>query len=103
MLYGYFKDFPRKVAADNVLGDKAFNIAKNSKCDGYQHGLASIVYKYFNKLSSGRGALVKLSQTINWITKAGELQKPIIRKFEKRIEYSFFKDDIWGADLANLH
>ena len=103
MLYGYFKDFPRKVAADNVLGDKAFNIAKSSKCDGYQHGLASIVYKYFNKLSSGRGVLVKLSQTINWITKAGELQKPIIRKFEKRIEYSFFKDDIWGADLANLH
>ena len=65
MLYGYFKDFPRKVAADNVLGDKAFNIAKSSKCDGYQHGLASIVYKYFNKLSSGRGVLVKLSQTIN--------------------------------------
>ena len=103
MLYGYFKDFPRKVAADNVLGDKAFNIAKNSKCDGYQHGLASIVYKFFNKLSSGRGVLVKLRQTINWITKAGELQKPIIGKFEKRIEYSFFKDDIWGADLANLH
>ena len=103
MLYGYFKDFPRKVAADKVLGDKSFNIAKNSKCDGYQSGLASIVYKFFNKLSSGRGVLVKLSQTINWITKAGELQKPIIRKFEKRIEYSFFKDNIWGADLANLH
>ena len=44
MLYGYFKDFPRKVAADKVLGDKSFNIAKNSKCDGYQSGLASIVY-----------------------------------------------------------
>ena len=78
MLYGYFKDFPRKVAADKVLGDKAFNIAKNSKCDGYQRGIASIVYKFFNKRSSGRGVLAKLSQTINWITKAGELQNQLL-------------------------
>ena len=40
-------------ADDKLLRDKAFNIAKNPKYDGYQHGLASMVYKFFNKKSSG--------------------------------------------------
>ena len=35
MLYGYFKDLARKTASDKVLRDKAFNIAKNRKYDGY--------------------------------------------------------------------
>ena len=43
MAYGDFKDLKRRTAADNVLRDKAFNIAKNPKCDGYQRGLASMV------------------------------------------------------------
>ena len=30
-----------------VLRGKAFNIAKNSKYDGYQRELASMVYKFF--------------------------------------------------------
>ena len=34
----------RRKASDKVLRDKAFNIAKNPKYDGYQRGLASIVY-----------------------------------------------------------
>ena len=33
--------------SDKILRAKAFNIAKNSKCDGYQRGLASMVYKFF--------------------------------------------------------
>ena len=37
MAYGDFEDLPR-TASDNVLHDKAFNIAKNAKCDGYQRG-----------------------------------------------------------------
>ena len=40
--YGYFKDLPRRTATDKVLCDKAFNIAKKSKYDGYQKGLASM-------------------------------------------------------------
>ena len=47
MAYGYFKDLERRTASDKVLGDKAFNIAKNRKYDGYQRGLASIVYTFF--------------------------------------------------------
>ena len=41
--------------SDKILYDKAFNIAKNPKYDGYQRGLASIVYKFFDKKTSGSG------------------------------------------------
>ena len=47
MAYGDFKDLARRTTADKVLGDKAFNIAKDPKYDGYQRGLASMVYKFF--------------------------------------------------------
>ena len=43
MAYGDFKDLKRRTFSDKVLRDKAFNIAKNPKCDGYQRGLTSIV------------------------------------------------------------
>ena len=49
--YGDFKDLNRRIAAHKVLPDKAFNIAKNPKNDGYQRGLASKVYKFFDKKS----------------------------------------------------
>ena len=53
MIYGDFKDFSRRTAADKVLCDKAFDIAKDPKYDGYQCGLASMVYKVFDKKTSG--------------------------------------------------
>ena len=53
--YGDFKDLSRRTASDKTLCDKAFNIAKNPKYDGYQKGLASMVYKFFDKKSSGSG------------------------------------------------
>ena len=49
MAYGDFKDLARKPASDKVLRNKAFNIAKNPKYDGYQRGLASMVHKLFDK------------------------------------------------------
>ena len=51
MAYGYFKDLKRRASADKVLRDKAFNIAKNPKYDGYQRRLASMVYKFFDKMT----------------------------------------------------
>ena len=48
MAYGDFQGLNRRTAADKVLCDKAFNIAKDPKYDGYQRGLASIVYKFFD-------------------------------------------------------
>ena len=47
MAYGDFKDLTRRTAYDKILRDKAFNVAKNPKYDGYQNGLASIAYKFF--------------------------------------------------------
>ena len=49
MAYGDFKVAAKRTAADKVLRDKTFNIAKDPKYDGYQRGLASMVYKFFNK------------------------------------------------------
>ena len=59
--YGDFIDWTRGTASDKILRDKAFNIAKNPKCDGYGSGLASIFYKVFDKKSSGRFATLKLT------------------------------------------
>ena len=53
MTYGGFIDLPRRTASDNFVRDKAFNIAENLKYDGYQRGLDSTVYNFFEKTSSG--------------------------------------------------
>ena len=50
MAYGDFKDLTRGIASNKIFRDNAFNIVKNPKYDylskyGYQHGLASMVYK----------------------------------------------------------
>ena len=55
MAYGRFKDLNRRTAADKALRDKAFNIATNPKYDGYQRGLASMVYKFFDKKKTSGG------------------------------------------------
>ena len=55
MAYRDFKDLAGRTASDKVLRDKAFKIAKNRRYDGYQRGLASMVYKFFDKKSSGSG------------------------------------------------
>ena len=99
MSYGDFKDLNRRTAADKVLRDKAFNIAKDPKYDGYQRGLASIVYKCFHKKTSGSG--IK-NENISNKELAEELHKPIIRNFNKRKLHSPFIDNIWGADLADM-
>ena len=49
MAYGKAKDLVRRTQSDKVLRDKAFKIASDSKYDGYQRGLASVVYKFFDK------------------------------------------------------
>ena len=49
MAYGDLKDLKRRTAADKALRDKAFDIPKSPKYDGYKGGLASMVYKFFDK------------------------------------------------------
>ena len=60
MAYRDLKDFARRKASDKVLEGKAFNIAKNPKYDAYQRGLASMVYKIFDKKSKGSGVNIPL-------------------------------------------
>ena len=84
--YGDFKDLKRRTFSDKVLRDKAFNIAKTPKYDGYQRGLASMVYKFFDKKSKGSGvANDKIKQNLQLVK---ELHKTIIRNFKKRAVYS---------------
>ena len=78
MAYGDFKDLARRTASDKVLRDKAFDIAKNPKYDGYQRRLASMVYKLFDKKSKGGGVNIEVKRNEQL---AEELHKPIIRKF----------------------
>ena len=65
MAYEDFKDLARRTASDKVLRDKAFNIAKNKKYDGYQRGLASMAYKFFDKNPKGGSSIRKLSKRSN--------------------------------------
>ena len=78
MAYGDFKDLGRRTASDKVLKDKAFNIAKNPKYDGYQSSLASMVYTFFDKKSKVIG--VNMASEFNKQL-AEKSHKPIIRKF----------------------
>ena len=98
MAYGDSKDLAKRTIADKVLRDKAFKIASDKKYDGYQRGLASMVYKFFDKKSEG-SRIINNKENIQL---ADELHKPIIRKFKKRKVYSSFRDNIWGADLADM-
>ena len=108
MAYGGFKDLPRRTGSDQILRDKAFNTAKNSKYDGYQHRLASMTYNFFDKKpaslanKSASGGTVK-NEIISNQELAKESQKQIIRKLEKRKVQSSFIDNIQGIDLPDMH
>ena len=98
MAYGDFKDLAKRTAANKILRDKALNIAKDPKYDGYQRGLTSMVYTFFDKKTAGSG-INSMPQNEQL---AEELHKPIIRKFKKRKVFSASKDNISGADLADM-
>ena len=79
------------------MRDKAFEIASDPKYDGYQIGLALMVYKVFDKKSIGSGVDPELNYQL-----ANELHRQIIRKFMRRKVYLSFRDNIWGVDLADM-
>ena len=85
-----------------------YDIASNPEYDGYQRGLTSMVYKFFDKKSMGSG-VKKLKDTTKSSSLecsssilADELHKTVIKKFNKRKVYSKFKDNIWGVDLGDM-
>ena len=79
------------------MRNKAFKIASDPKYDGYQRALASMVYKFFDKKSSGTSDDAKPNYEL-----ANELHRQIIRKFKRRKAYSSFRDNILGVDLAGM-
>ena len=87
MAYGDFKDLTRRTFTDKVLRNKAFNIAKDPKYDGYRRGLASVVYKFFDKKTASSGIKYMMQNE----QLAEELHKSIIRKILKRKVYSASK------------
>ena len=93
--YADHKDLINRTKSDKVLRAKAYDIASNPEYGGYQSGLASMVYKFFDKKSVGSG--IASSSIL-----ADELHKPVIKKFNKRKVYSQFNDNIWGVDLADM-
>ena len=97
MVYGKYKDSTKRTESDKVLRDKAFKIANNPKYDGYETGLASMVYKFIDKKSTG----INIKSTSNQQL-ADELHKSIITKFKIRKVNSSFKYNIWGVDLADM-
>ena len=95
MAYCKSRYLAKRAQSDKVLRDKAFKIVEDPKYDGYQRGLASMVYKFFSKKSSGRGIALEPNYQL-----ANELHKPTIRKVKKRKIYSSSRDKNWGVDLA---
>ena len=100
--YSDTKDLTKRIVAEKILKNRAF---------GYQRGLASMVYKFFDKRSAsladkstkGSGATTLTNKSLSQNQQlAEELHKPIITKFKKRKVHSTFKDNIWSADLADM-
>ena len=101
MAYGDFKDLYRKTLADKVLSDKAFNLAKDPKYDGYKRLLASLVYKSFDKKLLVVALKMKIFLIKNWWKNyTNQLLETLIQ--EKYTVHSPFIDNIWVADLADI-
>ena len=101
MAYGDYKYLLRRTASDKVLREKVFNIAKNTKYDGYQRGLSTMVYKFFdkrfallvNKSTAVRGVTIIVNKSafnndrpLDLATQqlAAELLNPIFKSFKKQ-------------------
>ena len=97
MAYGDFKDLNRRTAADKVLRDKAFNIAKDPNYMDINVDLHQWFINFLIKKTAGSG--VK-NENISNKELSEELHKTIIRNFDKRKVHSPFIDTIWGKDLA---
>ena len=82
MAYGKTKDLVKRTQSDKVLKDKAFKIATDPKYDGYQRGLASMIYNFFDKksasLNKSSGSSI-VNEPNYQLT--NEFDRPIVRKF----------------------
>ena len=99
--YEKYKDRANRRKSDIVLKNKALKIATDPRVNGYQRGLTSMVYKFFNERTEGSGICLQENPLNNEII-AEELHKSIIKNFKRRKVYSSFKDNICGVDLTDM-
>ena len=90
-----------KTVSGKVLRDEGFKIASVPKYDGYQRGLASVVYKYFDKKArdnvSCTGTGISENQELG-----NELKRYVSRNLKKRKIYFSSRDNIRGTDLVYM-
>ena len=96
MVYDKSKDLTKRTQSDKVLRNKAFKIISDPKYYGYQRGLVSMVYTFFDKKSIGSVVVTEPNYQL-----ANELHIQIIRKFKRRKVYSLFKKDKRGISIVN--
>ena len=90
MAYCKSKDLVRRTQSDKVLRDKALKIAINPKYYGYQRGLASMVYKFFDKKSKRSGIINESNYQL-----ANELQNQLLKHLRKE-KYILHLETIFG-------
>ena len=92
MVYVDFEDLSKRAASDKEFQEKAFDIAKDLKYDGYQRALASVVIKCFDKNFNVTSTNTETGINFpnQWL--AGELQKLIIKKIKSYIHLLEIKD-----------
>ena len=91
MAYVGYKYLPRRTIPDRVLSHEPFAIASNPQYgDGYQLGLYSTIYKFFQKKSRDPTTHSRTGIISNDPNLANKIHKPITRQFKKRKIYSSF-------------
>ena len=63
--YAEYKDRAHRRQSDIVLKNKALKIATDPRVNGYQRGLASMVYKFFDERTKGSGINNKGNLLVN--------------------------------------
>ena len=94
--YSDSKDFAKRTISGKTFKDRAYEITINPIYNGYQRGLASIVYKMFDK-KARYGAKASVNEEL-----AKKFHKPVIKIFKRQKVYATFKDNIWAANLAEM-
>ena len=103
MAYNKFKDLENRMQSHVVLKNKPLKIASNPTYNGYERGLASMVYKFFDKKSKGSGLKENQGNFLHYSGNlladsqlANELHKPIIRKLKKE-EFTLLLRAVFGV------
>ena len=104
MAHGKLKDLAKRTQSDKVLRDKAFKIGSDPKYDGYQRGLASMVYRN-NKGIKYLLCPIDLFSKYAWVVPLKDKRGiSIVNAFQKIISKGRKPNKIWvdqGSEFYN--